>query len=403
MANTENANSNTNNIISEEIKLPTLTLTTDINELDDTTDGQKPAEIILLEKKDTVLPADELEKLTAEEKKMVDEFSQQIDLTNNNVVLLYGAAAQKNIANFSDTALQNVRTKDTGEVGKMLTDLVVELKNFNNDAEGDTKKGFRGLFAKSKQTVDRMRASYNKVEANVDSIAKSLKGHQAQLLKDVAMLDKMYEMNKGYFKELTLYIAAGDKKLAETRNNELKEMQERAKATGEAMDAQQVNDMMNMCDRFEKKLYDLKLTRQVSLQMAPQIRMIQNNDTMLVEKIQSSIVNTIPLWKSQIVMALGISNSQNAMKAQREVTDITNQMLKKNAEMLKIGTVEIAKEAERGIIDIETLKYTNQTLISTFDEVLRIQEDGRSKRQAAEGELKQIEGELKNKLLNLRT
>ena len=386
----------------QEIKLPSLTLTTSLDELNETTDNQKPTEIIILEKKDAVLPAEELEKLSEEERKMVDEFSKQIDLTNNNVVLLYGASAQKNIANFSDSALQSVRTKDTGEVGKMLTDLVVELKNFNSDAGEEKKGGLIGIFNKSKQSVDKIRASYSKVETNVDSIAKNLKGHQAQLLKDVAMLDKMYEMNKGYFKELTLYIAAGDKKLSETRNTVLKDMQERAKATGEAMDAQQVNDMMNMCDRFEKKLFDLKLTRQVSLQMAPQIRMIQNNDTMLVEKIQSSLVNTIPLWKSQIVMALGISNSQNAMKAQREVTDITNQMLRKNAETLKMGTVEIAKESERGIIDVETLKYTNQTLISTFDEVLRIQEDGRNKRQQAEGELKQIEGELKSRLLNLR-
>ena len=389
--------------MSEEIKIPSLTLTTSFDELDETVEStDNNTEIMILEQKDPVIKTDELEKLTEEEKKMVDEFAKQIDLTDNNVVLLYGAAAQKNIATFSDSALNSVRTKDTGEVGRMLASLVVELKNFNSEAGDEKPGGLTGLFRRGKKSIDKVRAHHGKVEANVDSIAKSLKGHQGQLLKDIAMLDKMYEMNKGYFKELTLYIAAGDKKLNEVRETEVKALQERARETSEPMDAQAVNDLMNMCDRFEKKLHDLKLTRQVSLQMAPQIRMIQNNDTMLVEKIQSSLVNTIPLWKSQIVMALGISNSQSAMRAQREVTDMTNQMLKKNAEMLKLGTVEIAKEAERGIIDIETLKYTNQTLISTFDEVMRIQEDGRDKRQKAEVELKQIEGELKGKLLNLR-
>ena len=392
--------------MAEEIKIPSLTLTTSIDDLreegDIDSNGEAVTEIMILEQKDPIIKTDELEKLTEEEKKMVEEFSKQIDLTNNNVVLLYGAAAQKHVANFSDTALNSVRTKDTGEVGKMLADLVVELKNFNSDAD-EKPGGLTALFRRGKKSIDKMRANHGKVEANVDSIAKSLKGHQQTLLKDIATFDKMYEMNKGYFKELTLYIAAGDKRLAEVRENDVKELQKRAAESGEPMDAQAVNDLMNMCDRFEKKLHDLKLTRQVSLQMAPQIRMIQNNDTMLVEKIQSSIVNTIPLWKSQIVMALGISNSQAAMKAQREVTDMTNQMLKKNAEMLKMGTVEIAKEAERGIIDIETLKYTNQTLISTFDEVMRIQEDGRDKRTKAEAELREIEGELKSKLLDLGT
>ena len=386
----------------EEIKIPQLTLTTSLDELDGKEPDGKSADIIVLEKKDPVIKAEELEKLSEEEKKMVEEFSKQIDLTNNNVILLYGASAQKNIANFSDSALQSVRTKDTGEVGAMLTNLVVELKNFNSDTTDEKKGGLKGFFSKGKQSIDKIRSSYTSVEKNVDAISTSLKGHQQKLLKDVMVLDKMYEMNKGYFKELTLYIAAGDKKLTETRETELRELQEKAKASADPIEAQQAHDLMSLCDRFEKKLYDLKLTRNVSLQMAPQIRMIQNNDTMLVEKIQSSIVNTIPLWKSQIVMALGISNSQNAMKAQREVTDLTNQMLKKNAEMLKMGTIDIAKESERGVIDIETLKYTNQTLISTFDEVIRIQEDGRSKRQQAEGELKQIEGELKTKLLNLR-
>ena len=389
----------------DEIQIPQLTLSTDFEDLndgDETGEKKSPIEVILLEKKDPVIKAEELEKLTEEEKKMVEEFSKQIDLSDNKQVLLYGAAAQKHIADFSDSALQSVRTKDTGEVGTMLTSLVVQLKNFNSENGEEKKGGLFGLFGKGKQSIDKIKSSYTSVEKNVDAISKELKGHQGKLLKDVAMLDKMYEMNKGYFKELTLYIAAGDKKLAEVRSTTLKELQEKAKSSGDTLDAQAVNDMMNLCDRFEKKLFDLKLTRTVSLQMAPQIRMIQNNDTMLVEKIQSSLVNTIPLWKSQIVMALGISNSQNAMKAQREVTDLTNQMLKRNAEMLKVGTVETAKESERGIIDIETLKYTNQTLIATFDEVLRIQEDGRTKRAQAEGELKQIEGELKDKLLNLR-
>ncbi|MCL2099126.1 MAG: toxic anion resistance protein [Oscillospiraceae bacterium] len=393
--------------MSEEIKIPALTLTTDLNELNADPEGTTAengtnAELLFLEQKDPVIKTDEFEKLTEEEKKMVDDFSKQIDLKNNNQVLLYGASAQKHVANFSDSALASVRTKDTGEVGKMLAELVVELKNFNDSSDDTKPGGLKGFFKSGKRSIDKIRANHAMVEGNVDNIAKSLKGHQQVLLKDIAMFDKMYEMNKGYFKELTLYIAAGDKKLSEVRENEVKALQAKAKETGEPMDAQAVNDLMNMCDRFEKKLHDLKLTRQVSLQMAPQIRMIQNNDTMLVEKIQSSIVNTIPLWKSQIVMALGISNSQSAMKAQREVTDMTNQMLKKNAEMLKMGTVEIAKEAERGIIDIETLKYTNQTLISTFDDVMRIQEEGRDKRTKAETELKQIEGELKGRLLNLR-
>jgi len=384
--------------MSDEIKIPSLTLTTSIEELDGEETG---GEMILLEKKETAIKTEELVALTEEEKKLVDDFAKQIDLTNNNMVLLYGAAAQKNIANFSDTALANIRTKDTGEIGQMLTNLVVELKTFNSEAP-EEKGGIRGIFSKGKKNIDKIKSSYSKVETNVDSIAKSLKSHQTVLLKDVALLDKMYEMNKGYFKELSLYIAAGEQKLEETRAEVLPALQRRAQETKEAMDAQQVNDMLNMCDRFEKKLYDLKLTRQISLQMAPQIRMIQNNNTLLVEKIQTSIVNTIPLWKSQIVLALGISHSQNAMKAQREVTDLTNQMLKKNAETLKMGTIDVAKESERGIIDIETLKYTNQSLISTFDEVMKIQEDGRSKRKQAEAELKLIEAELKNKLTSLR-
>ena len=383
--------------MSDEIKIPSLTLTTSIEELDGEESG---GEMMVLEKKEPAIKTEELVSFTEEEQKLVNDFAKQIDLSNNNMVLLYGAAAQKNIANFSDTALESVRTKDTGEIGQMLTNLVVELKAVNSDVPEE--KGIRGIFSKGRKGIDKMKASYSKVETNVDSIAKSLKSHQTQLLKDVALLDKMYEMNKGYFKELSLYIAAGELKLEEVRTELLPELQRKAKETNDSMDAQHVNDMLNMADRFEKKLHDLKLTRQISLQMAPQIRMIQNNNTLLVEKIQTSIVNTIPLWKSQIVLALGISHSQNAMKAQREVTDLTNQMLKRNAETLKIGTIDVAKESERGIIDIETLKYTNQSLISTFDEVMKIQEDGRAKRKQAETELKQIESELKEKLSSLR-
>jgi uncharacterized protein YaaN involved in tellurite resistance len=387
----------------DEIKLTLATEFDDLNNDGAPEEDRQSNEIVILEKKEPVIKENEFEKLSDEDKKQVEAFYKTIDLKNSNQVLSYGAGAQNKVARFSDDALEKVRTKDTGEVGKMLSNLVVEIKNFNSDSTEEKKGGIMGLFSKSKQSIDKMRASYGSVEKNVDIIAKSLKDHQHKLLKDISMLDKLYEMNKDYFKELTMYIAAGDKRLAEVRETELKDMQEKAKISGEALDAQAVNDMMNMCDRFEKKLYDLKLTRNVSLQMAPQIRMLQNNDTTLVEKIQSSIVNSIPLWKNQIVLALGISNSQNAMKAQREVTDLTNQMLKKNAEMLKMGTIDIAKESERGIIDIETLKYTNQQLISTFDEVLKIQEDGRAKRVQAEGELKQIEGELKDKLLNVRS
>lgn len=380
--------------MSEEMNVPKLTLN-----LTPETPEEQP--VLNLAKVEDTVKIQEFDKLSDEEKKIVDDFYKQIDLTNNNIVLLYGSSAQKEIADFSDTALNSIRTKDMGEVGTILTNLVVELKNFNDETE-EKQGGFLGIFKSAKQNVAKIKTSYTKVEANVAAITESLQKHQTVLLKDSAMLDKMYNENKKYFKELSMYIAAGEKKLAEFRANEIVAARNKAAQTGEMMDAQYVNDLTSMGDRFEKKLHDLKLTRQVSLQMAPQIRLLQNNDTMLVEKIQSSIVNTIPLWKSQMVMALGLSNSENAMKAQRQVTDLTNQMLLKNAEMLKIGTVEIAKEAERGIIDIETLKQTNQALITTFDEVIKIQDEGRDKRAKAETELRAIEGELKSKLLAVK-
>ena len=384
--------------MNDELKLPSLTLTPDIG---GGADAMSVSESIVVLKKDDPAPLAEADKLTEEEKKLVEDFAAQIDLTNSGQVLMYGASAQKNVAAFADSALQGVRTKDMGDVGGMLTGLVVELKNFNASAADDKSK-LKGLFKSAKRNIDKMKASYSKVEVNVEAVSASLKNHQKLLLKDIAMLDRLFEENKNYFKEITLYIAAGEKKLAETRETVLKELQEKAAASGEMSDAQQANDLSAMCDRFEKKIHDLKLTKQISIQMAPQIRLLQNNDAILVEKIQSTIVNTIPLWKNQMVMALGMSNAQNAMKAQREVTDLTNEMLKKNAEALKLGTVEIARESERGIVDIETLKQTNQSLISTFDEVVKIQEDGRSKRKNADEELSKLELELKNKLLEMR-
>ncbi len=336
--------------------------------------------------------------LTAEERQMVDDFSQKIDITNANMVLQYGSAAQKKIAGFSEGALSKVRTKDLGEVGDMITNLVGELKGFAVDED---EKGLFGMFKRTGNKISNLKARYDKAEVNVDKIAGALEGHQVQLLKDVAMLDKMYELNLVYLKELTMYIIAGKKKLKKVREVELKEAIEKAQKTGLPEDAQAANDLAAMCDRFEKKLHDLELTRMVSVQMAPQVRLVQNNDTLMAEKIQSTLVNTIPLWKSQMVLALGVAHSQQAMQAQREVTNMTNELLRKNAETLKMGTIETAKESERGIVDIETLKHTNEQLISTFDEVLRIQAEGREKRRAAEQELGRIEGELKQKLLEI--
>lgn len=335
--------------------------------------------------------------LSDEEKALVEDFSKKIELNNANLIMQYGSGAQKKIANFSETALEQVRTKDMGEVGKMLTDVVVELKGFDNEDE----KGLFGLFKKTGNKVTAMKAKYDKAEANIDKITSSLENHQVTLMKDVAMLDKMYELNKVYFKELNMYILAGKKKLEEVRANEMPALMAKAEQTGLPEDAQAVNDLANLCDRFEKKLYDLELTRMISIQMAPQIRMVQNNDILMSEKIQSTLVNTIPLWKSQMVLALGVAHSQDAAKAQREVTNMTNELLKKNAATLKTASIEVAKESERGIVDLDTLRTTNQSLISTLDEVMRIQEEGRTKRGEAEKELGRIEGELKTKMLEI--
>ena len=337
--------------------------------------------------------------LSDEEKKAVEEFSHKINIRDTNMILQYGAAAQKSVAGFSESALNNVRSKDLGEVGQDLSQLVVELKGFG---EGEEKKGFMGLFKKAGNRLETMKAQYSKVEANVDKIAQSLEQHQITLLKDVAMFDQMYELNLKYYKELTMYILAGKKRLEEVRTGELEELRLKAEKSGLAEDAQAYNDLVNLCNRFEKKIHDLELTRMVSVQMGPQIRLLQNNDTLMIEKIQSSLVNTIPLWKSQMALALGMEHSRQATAAQNAVTEMTNELLRKNADTLKMGTINTAKEAERSIVDIETLQHTNEQLISTLDEVARIQKEGAEKRKAAEVELGRIEGELKQKLLELR-
>lgn len=339
--------------------------------------------------------------LTPEEKKMVDDFASQIDLSNSNVILQYGVGAQKKIANFSETALSNVKTKDLGEVGGMLSEVVMELKGF--DLSEEDKKGLFGFFKKNSNKLSTIKTKYEKAEVNVTKICTVLEGHQVQLLKDVAMLDKMYELNKTYFKELSMYILAGKKKLQKVQNEELPALMEKASRTGLPEDAQAANDLAALCNRFEKKIHDLELTRMISIQMAPQIRLVQGNDTLMSEKIQSTIVNTIPLWKSQMVLALGISHSKQAAEAQRKVTDMTNELLRKNAEALKLATIDTAKESERGVVDIETLKITNESLITTLDEVIRIQTEGREKRREAELELSRMELELKQKLLSLNT
>ena len=339
-------------------------------------------------------------KLTEAEQKMVDDFSEKIDLNDSGIVLQYGSAAQKKIADFSDNALEGVRTKDLGEVGNMITDLVAELKGFN--IEPEEKKGFFSIFKKAGSGIAKLKTKYDKAEVNVDRITGVLEDHQNQLLTDIVMLDKMYENNLSYFKELTMYILAGKKKLEQERATTLIELEEKAKTSGLAEDAQAANDFANLCDRFEKKLHDLEMTRTISIQMAPQIRLIQNGDTLMAEKIQSTINNTIPLWKNQMVLALGLAHSKAAVEAQREVSDLTNELLKKNAEALKTGTVAIAEESERSIVDIETVRYTNEQLISTLDEVLRIADEGRAKRLAAENEMIMIENELKTKLLDIR-
>lgn len=336
--------------------------------------------------------------LSAEEKKMVDDFATQINLKDSNMILQYGAGAQKKMADFSQSALENVKTQDLGQVGDLITGVVTELKSFDANEE----KGLFGFFKKGTNKIEAMKTKYDKAETNVDKIVTALQTHQMQLMKDSATLDKMYELNLTYFKELTMYILAGKKKLQLVRDTELKELVDKAQRTGLAEDAQAARDLDTMCNRFEKKLSDLDLTRTICMQTAPQIRMVQNNDTTMVEKIQTTIVNTIPLWKSQMVLALGIANSTAAVQAQSAVTNMTNELLRKNAEMLHTSTVETARESERGIADIDTLKHTNESLIKTLDEVMQIQQEGRQKRQEAEVEMRKMETELKNKLLEIR-
>lgn len=371
-----------------EMETPSLTLEPDLGEF---------------EKKEEVIPKKQTQKeevpvLTTEEQKMVNDFAAKIDIENTNQILQYGAGTQKKMADFSDTALENVKTQDLGEIGELISNVVGELKDFDVQEEGK----FFGFFRKQTSKIENLKNKYDKAQANVEKITDSLQQHQVRLMKDSAMLDKMYEQNLNYFKELTMYILAGKKKLEETRNGKLAEMKNKAALSGLPEDAQAARDLDEKCSRFEKKLHDLELTRTIAMQTAPQIRLIQNNDTVMVEKIQTTIVNTIPLWKSQMVLALGIAHSAEAAQAQRQVTDITNELLRKNAETLHMATVETAKESERGIVDIETLRKTNADLIQTLDDVMRIQMEGRQKRQAAEMEMHRMEEELKRKLLEIR-
>lgn len=371
-----------------EMETPSLTLEPDLGEL---------------EKKEEVIPQKQLQKeevpvLTPEEQKMVNDFAAKIDIENTNQILQYGAGTQKKMADFSDTALENVKTQDLGEIGELISNVVGELKDFDVQEEGK----FFGFFRKQTSKIENLKNKYDKAQVNVEKITDSLQQHQVRLMKDSAMLDKMYEQNLNYFKELTMYILAGKKKLEETRNGKLAEMKNKAALSGLPEDAQAARDLDEKCSRFEKKLHDLELTRTIAMQIAPQIRLIQNNDTVMVEKIQTTIVNTIPLWKSQMVLALGIAHSAEAAQAQRQVTDITNELLRKNAETLHMATVETAKESERGIVDLETLQKTNADLIQTLDDVMRIQMEGRQKRQAAEMEMHRMEEELKRKLLEIR-
>ena len=371
-----------------EMETPSLTLEPDLGEF---------------EKKEEVLPKKQTQKeevpvLTPEEQKMVNDFAAKIDIENTNQILQYGAGTQKKMADFSDTALENVMTQDLGEIGELISNVVGELKDFDVQEEGK----FFGFFRKQTSKIENLKNKYDKAQANVEKITDSLQQHQVRLMKDSAMLDKMYEQNLNYFKELTMYILAGKKKLEETRNGKLAEMKNKAALSGLPEDAQAARDLDEKCSRFEKKLHDLELTRTIAMQTAPQIRLIQNNDTVMVEKIQTTIVNTIPLWKSQMVLALGIAHSAEAAQAQRQVTDITNELLRKNAETLHMATVETAKESERGIVDLETLQKTNADLIQTLDDVMRIQMEGRQKRQAAEMEMHRMEEELKRKLLEIR-
>lgn len=371
-----------------EMETPSLTLEPDLGEF---------------EKKEEVIPKKQTQKeevpvLTPEEQKMVNDFAAKIDIENTNQILQYGAGTQKKMADFSDTALENVKTQDLGEIGELISNVVGELKDFDVQEEGK----FFGFFRKQTSKIENLKNKYDKAQANVEKITDSLQQHQVRLMKDSAMLDKMYEQNLNYFKELTMYILAGKKKLEETRTGKLAEMKNKAALSGLPEDAQAARDLDEKCSRFEKKLHDLELTRTIAMQTAPQIRLIQNNDTVMVEKIQTTIVNTIPLWKSQMVLVLGIAHSAEAAQAQRQVTDITNELLRKNAETLHMATVETAKESERGIVDLETLQKTNADLIQTLDDVMRIQMEGRQKRQAAEMEMHRMEEELKRKLLEIR-
>ena len=355
-------------------------------------------EMVPVKKEEDSAPVFDESMLSEDERRMVDSFAKQIDLSNSNVILHYGAGTQKKLADFSESALNNVKTKDLGEVGELLTGVVRELKSFGEEEE----KGFLGIFKKPAGKIQNMKAQYAKAEVNVNKIISALESHQIQLLKDVALLDKMYELNLTYYKELTMYILAGKKKLASVQQAELPALIEKARISGRAEDAQEARDLEGMCNRFEKKLYDLELTRTIAMQTAPQIRMIQSNDTEMAEKIQSTIVNTIPLWKSQMILALGAEHSARAAEAQREVTDMTNELLLKNAQKLKTAAIDTARETERGLVEIETLKAANESLISTFDEVMNIQKEGREKRRAAEAEMAKIENELKRKLLQIQ-
>lgn len=374
-----------------ETEAPTLTLEPDFGQEETPKEEKEPAEAAVKKEMEETI-------LTPEEQKLVADFAARIDIENTNQILQYGAGTQKKMADFSDAALANVKTQELGEAGDLIAEVVGELRNFDATEE----KGIFGFFKKQSNKIEAMKNRYAKAEVNVQKIIDSLQEHQIRLMKDSAMLDKMYQQNLNYYKELTMYILAGKKKLEEVRNGRLSQLETKAQISGSAQDAQEAKDLDSKCNRFEKKLHDLELTRTISMQTAPQIRLVQNNDTTMVEKIQTTIVNTIPLWKSQMVLALGIAHSTEAANAQRKVTDLTNELLKKNAEALHMASVETAKESERGIVDIETLKKTNADLIQTLDDVMRIQKEGRIKRQQAEVEMQRMEAELKSKLLEIR-
>lgn len=378
--------------MSDELKDFTVTPTLTFEPL------QEQAPVAEVKKEEPAKPEMDDSILSEEERKIVDDFARQIDIRNSAAILQYGAGTQKKMADFSEDALEKVRTKDLGEVGDLLENVVTELKNFDAEEE---RKGIMGFFKKGANKLEAMKNKYSKAEANVNKIVETLEKHQIQLMKDAAIMDKMYALNLNYFKELSMYILAGKKKLEEIRSTELPQLMAKAQASGLPEDAQAAKDLDSLCERFEKKIHDLELTRMIAVQTAPQIRLVQGNDTLMAEKIQSTIVNTIPLWKSQMVNALGVAHSTEAAKAQREVTDMTNALLQKNAQTLKMATIEAAKESERGIVDIETLQKTNESLISTFDEVMNIQREGREKRRAAEAEMYRLEGELKQKLLQI--